>query len=63
MSEYKSRRISFFKNKKLLEMGEYVTPAIVKLFSKVFKNEKIVGRGVEYIVVIFLFLSVYLFIK
>lgn len=58
MSEYKSKKIFLFRKGKILSLGELVTPSIIKIFcKKTGKKQIILGRVIEYIIVIMFTLS------
>lgn len=61
---YKSKKVLFFKNKKIISLGGYVTPTLVKIMSKrICKNEVLIGRLMEYTIVVSFVLSIIFFLK
>lgn len=63
MSEYKSNKILFFKKGKLISLGELATPKIIKMFCKKATHQVVLGRLIEYAIVVMFVLSVVYFLS
>ena len=64
MELYKSKKIIFFKNNKIISLGELVTPKTVDILSKLFlKNHFFAGKTVEFIIVFCFLLSIFFYLK
>jgi len=64
MSEYKSKKVLFFKKGKIFSLGDLITPPIVKFFSRhSIKRQIVVGRVIEYLIVIMFVLSIIFLIR